>query len=1014
MGVGILYGESVHALADACFDGIRDYLGASPQGRAILLVPETSKVEIEQAYLEHTGSPGIMRLEILSFSRFCHRVLGEIGRVSDDIIDDTGKSMLVYRALRESEGELLLFRGLCTDPRFVSGVIAVMGEMSRALVGHEELAEKAAEIPDPVTARKTRELSMILRGYESGLRKAGLRDPQERYTEAAGYLKAAAGLSRTGSLRWPHDRLCGILGSRIWVLGFGVTRDFTPQEYAILDVLQGCTEILIAIAGGRSEPGDGPGADSGGIFRGGMLCREGIARRWDVGSERYVPPARPALFSHLGNCFISRQETVYEGGTGGGRDPEGEIAFLRAPGRREEIRLIAGEIRSLVLQGKARYRDIAVMAAQAQAYRPVIRSVFEDAGIPFYIDEKKSLLDTALGRAVTAALNIVSGGWDIPQVMAFLRSGFAGADRDEIDAFENFLLAQGIRYRSRIFDDGCYLAGGEPQPRMTALRDRTLGAVAAFEKSIAGCRTAGGFCGALLELVRGERYEEKTSAVSEGLMAQGLPDPAVAAVKAWNALLGLLEQTRQIAADTAMDFRAFRSMVISGMEKAVSGTIPYSIDSVRFSAIRQSAGKQPAVLFVAGLGAEDYPERAPDEGLLNDRDRALLSECLDIRIPSVASGKVYEDLYHSYMILTCASGKLYLSCPAPEGGESQIMRFAAKASGRSAAEYRADPAPDSPQICSVNEALYALSRRMPAALGATGGGEREESSMDARWEALERLFDGMPEVHGRLEEIRNVRRRAARSIRLPDRMISAAYRDRPEMSVSQLETYAACSFSHYAEYLLKLRPRDKREIRPAETGSVLHGIIELAVRGFLDEYRAADSDTGRRAILEKYARMDHEEASVAFLRETARRDGFGMFLDPGRFAAMGRPSARLASAMLRQIFRNCETDPMLPEKIEWEFSVRNGNALEILPGTSSPVYFRGKADRIDGSGDLFRIVDYKSGAKKVDFDQWYHGLSLQLPAYVAAFRRSEPGRVPADAGYLQFARPIIETAKAPS
>ncbi|MHB8961570.1 MAG: PD-(D/E)XK nuclease family protein [Saccharofermentanales bacterium] len=80
----------------------------------------------------------------------------------------------------------------------------------------------------------------------------------------------------------------------------------------------------------------------------------------------------------------------------------------------------------------------------------------------------------------------------------------------------------------------------------------------------------------------------------------------------------------------------------------------------------------------------------------------------------------------------------------------------------------------------------------------------------------------------------------------------------------------------------------------------------------------------------------------------------------------------------------------------------------MQPDADFPVLFRGKVDRIDSDGHHFRIVDYKSGVKKVDFDLWYAGLSLQLPAYIAAYRQSNPDKVPADAGYLQFIRPIID------
>ena len=50
------------------------------------------------------------------------------------------------------------------------------------------------------------------------------------------------------------------------------------------------------------------------------------------------------------------------------------------------------------------------------------------------------------------------------------------------------------------------------------------------------------------------------------------------------------------------------------------------------------------------------------------------------------------------------------------------------------------------------------------------------------------------------------------------------------------------------------------------------------------------------------------------------------------------------------------------------------------------VRFRGTIDRVDLNPDRkeYRIVDYKSGDKKVNYASLYYGLSVQLPAYLHA------------------------------
>ena len=57
-----------------------------------------------------------------------------------------------------------------------------------------------------------------------------------------------------------------------------------------------------------------------------------------------------------------------------------------------------------------RYGQIAVITGNLEEYGSVARQVFEDAGIPFFIDEKHSVLMNPFVEYVRAALEMVSSG----------------------------------------------------------------------------------------------------------------------------------------------------------------------------------------------------------------------------------------------------------------------------------------------------------------------------------------------------------------------------------------------------------------------------------------------------------------------------------------------------------------------------------------------------------------------------------------------------------------------------
>jgi ATP-dependent helicase/DNAse subunit B len=194
---------------------------------------------------------------------------------------------------------------------------------------------------------------------------------------------------------------------------------------------------------------------------------------------------------------------------------------------------------------------------------------------------------------------------------------------------------------------------------------------------------------------------------------------------------------------------------------------------------------------------------------------------------------------------------------------------------------------------------------------------------------------------------------------------------------------------------------------------LLHGIAELAMRELCQELAELDpaDQAGRQTLLRRWLESDLAGRTLAWMAEAAERAGLRRFFDPGLFASAGRKAYRQAAGSLEAMLRQYLQTDFRPALLEWTFGpdAAKGLALDLADGTT--IAFRGKVDRIDlidqPDGRQFRIIDYKSGDKAADFDSLYTGLSLQLPAYLEAFRRSRPDCRPADAAYFHFDRPVL-------
>ena len=72
--------------------------------------------------------------------------------------------------------------------------------------------------------------------------------------------------------------------------------------------------------------------------------------------------------------------------------------------------------------------------------------------------------------------------------------------------------------------------------------------------------------------------------------------------------------------------------------------------------------------------------------------------------------------------------------------------------------------------------------------------------------------------------------------------------------------------------------------------------------------------------------------------------------------------------------------------LETDFGREDGPARLIVNAASGKCVLEGRIDRIDEwvQGGYLRVIDYKRGGRALNLDGVYHGLSLQLPVYLAA------------------------------
>ena len=484
------------------------------------------------------------------------------------------------------------------------------------------------------------------------------------------------------------------------------------------------------------------------------------------------------------------------------------------------------------------------------------------------------------------------------------------------------------------------------------------------------------------------------------LSQQQESESALALAKSWNALVELLAQLEQLAGPAPMGLAAFRDLLAAGMDNADSGVLPSALDQVAVGNLARSRQRSGRVLFVLGAQSANLPPSAPPEGLLKEHDRISLSEMLNQNLPNNARDQVFADSAMIYSLLTLPKDRLVLIASASD--PSSYFQRLAEWSGQ-----RPEILPDQAGFDDVR--LWAHSAAMNRLLQICRQPEDLDRAQAAGFRAMAAALvrQGLP--------LRTALSWLARgdqlTVRLDPGAVQARFGETLKMSISQLEKYAACPFRHLAAHGLSLQERDVFEPELSDSGSLLHALAERSLAVLRERLDIAPDTATAVRLLEDWLAGELDVILKQTMQDLRGDPRLGAFFAPGLRASAGRRLEHVARTSIAALLRQLLTDSFRPALFEWNFDPSGGNALAIELDANHDVLLGGVIDRVDqresDGQQEFRIIDYKSGNVLINYDTLYHGLALQLPAYLAAYSASHPGQQAVDACYFHFDQPIF-------
>ena len=982
------------------------------KGRSLLLVPDQFSLQAERDAFFYLDKTGLMDLAVVDFSALGHKILKEAGGPVPPLIDKYGRHMLLTRILEESDDALKIYKGVRGKNSFVERVNMLISEMKRSEVSVDMLREVSESLEDSSFLKyKLKDIVTLFSLYEEAI--AG------KYLDSEDYITFYGDKMLDSSL---------VAASDVWVYGFDT---FTPKNMLVLErILKTARSLNIVMTwedAAKTPPERSAKDDAGDLSQSGDAA-------WPGDAGFLADDDREDLFSLTG--FVIRnlvkmaedlnEEVTCQAITGSGRDnlwskTMREISVSQEDSLQEkdpritavctsniyaEADRAAAYILQLVREHGYRFGDIVVVCNDTGLRSGVIRRTFVRWGIPVFIDQKRKVIQHPVVGFLLSLLEIIGSGYRDSAVMQLIKSGFLGLAEEEQDALENYVQQFKIRGTlwkkpfSRMGDN--YTA--EDLNRFNELREQVVSVIETARDRIGKYNTAGEKIRGLYGFLADDfMMEDRIEAMAKAQQEAGFLDGAAETGQSWNVICRIFDQIVETVGEERLSGRALRQIVEAGLAEMEIGIVPVNPDSVLVGTMQRTRVGRVKALLVLGANEGLLPLQKTDEGLLSEREKAVLEE-MDLEFSRTEDMVKQEERLAIYRTLSQPEERLYVSCSRIDETGGELRPSAVFRELENFLQSRAE-SDDSVVLGDLEDGeVTEIAVSPKGAISYLTDAFREyleDGKLDEDW-----LYAGLWYGSHEPEEMERIRRGMEfdnEQNALGGQLADALYRgDRRaiEASASRLEKYSGCPFAHFISY--GLRPEDLRvfEMGPREIGDIYHEcIMKLSQRLTAGEDSFQGLDAVPIAITDpdsRWMKITQEECREEIRRilqeETGTyREGL---LSSGRNESYRTERivdicSRVAWAMIGQVRRG------RIREMYFEQPFARGAQLPPIRVTAGEheVLIKGKIDRMDvlempehedGLETAVRIVDYKTGGDSVDVEHFRSGYKLQLMLYLKA------------------------------
>ncbi len=586
---------------------------------------------------------------------------------------------------------------------------------------------------------------------------------------------------------------------------------------------------------------------------------------------------------------------------------------------RDEVEFVAKYIKFQIASGK-KFNDFAI-AVPDKKYVDLIKDIFADYDIVYYSDDAVNLSQTVLGKFLFKMIEIAKVGFDRQAFEFFASNELANPSEDVLKEIRHFCVDDAEEFMQRF-----------PE----------LSNCVQLVRNISCSVTLSDFVFAMKSVL--EFVSEKHQELLENLQKKGFFKEESENSQAQELILKVLDKLVEVGGQEKFSIFDFENLLKFSFESVKVETIPSYLDAVYVGDATESYFEDKNTLFVLGATSNLLPKTRSDLGLIDDLEikKLRLAFALEpeIRVLNRRSRlKLFELLQH-------AKEKLIVTTPLADDGQqtekSGFVEDLLKLFGQNVVHTAA--------LEEFGLAKFSEDEEFDRILFSIGHPgnlsqfyTKSKDKLPKKWVGtIKSLIKTTFPTEKRLEKIENFEN----------------VKKITKISASQLETFFACPFRYFVNYVLRISPREDVQPTRAQFGTLQHAVVQKFFTDF-DDVRKVDEKQ-----IDKFLKNNLLAEAKKVYDEKVLQPVFVKFL-------RNESKIIIKNAINEQKFSDFR--PVFAEK-------KIG-----LPFDDA--FLDGRVDRVDTFGDFFRVIDYKTGHTGTLKTELFYGKKLQLFLYAAAIEK---------------------------